>query len=91
MKNLILFIVLTMTTIAVKAQSYTQKYNSLYDRTEFFDSRGTMVGYAKENTLYDRIEYFDARGNMIKYEKQNTLYDRKETYDQRGNQQGYEK
>ena len=84
MKRIILIFVIALTTIAVKAQT-SQKYNSLYQRIEFFDSRGNMIGYAKENTLYNRIEYFDANGNMVKYEKQNDLYNRKETYDKNGN------
>ena len=72
MKKFILIVGLALTTVAVKAQT-SQKYNSLYQRTEFFDSRGNMIGYAKENTLYNRIEYYDANGNLVKYEKQNDL------------------
>ena len=47
----------------------TQKYNIFYERTEFYDTYGNMIGYAKENTFYKRIEYYDAQGNLIKYEK----------------------
>lgn len=47
----------------------TQKYNTFYERTEFYVTYVNMIGYAKENTFYKRIEYYDAQGNLIKYEK----------------------
>ena len=90
-KKIILFLFALVITAGAYSQSYTQKYNSLYDRTDFFDSNGSLIGYAKENTLYNRLEYYDANGNLLKYEKHNDLYNRNETYDQNGNQQGNEK
>ena len=61
---------LVVISIAANAQS-SQKYNSYLNRTEFFNSNGQMIGYAKENTYLNRIEYYDANGTLIKYEKQN--------------------
>ena len=46
-------------TLESYSQNSTQKYNSYLERTEFFDSSGNMVGYAKENTYLNRIEYYD--------------------------------
>ena len=56
---------LLFTVQQVNAQQITQKYNSLYERTEFFDSYGRMIGYAKYNSLYDRLEYYDKNGNLF--------------------------
>ena len=81
---------LIVTCLQVDAQQLTQKYNSFYDRTEFFDSRGRMVGYAKYNNFYDRLEYYDANGNLLKTEKQNNFYNRKDINDGNGNSRGYE-
>lgn len=74
MKKVILFFAILLSIITVNAQT-SQNYNSLYDRTEFLDSYGNMIDYAKYNSLYDRIEYFDRNRNMIKYENKNSLYD----------------
>ena len=78
-------------SLQLNAQQLTQKYNSFYNRTEFYNSAGTMVGYAKYNNFYDRMEYYDASGNLLKTEKQNNLYNRKDINDGNGNSQGYEK
>ena len=75
MKKIMILIVIIFMTTAVNAQSY-EKYNSFYQRTEYFNSNGTMTGYSKENTFYNRIEYFDANGNMTGYEKYNEFYKR---------------
>ena len=68
MKNFILFsLVLFVTTLSFGQT--TQKYNSILDRIEFYDSRGNLTGYAKENSILKRTEYYDERGNLVKYEK----------------------
>ena len=56
-KVLILFITLIGFVTGASAQSYTQKWNDLYKRTEFFDSYGHLIGYAKYNDLYNRMEF----------------------------------
>lgn len=50
-------------------QSYTEKYNSLYDRTEYFDSEGYIFAYSRKNTLLHRIEFYKANGAFIKFKK----------------------
>lgn len=45
------------------AQTSTEKWNSLYERYEYFDSNGTMIGYKKYNKLYERWEYYDLKSN----------------------------
>ena len=64
-----------MICLQTNAQQLTQKYNSFYNRTEFYNAAGTMVGYAKYNNFYDRMEYYDASGNLLKTEKQNNFYE----------------
>ena len=68
-----LWTILVMACSQMNAQQLTQKYNSFYNRTEFYNSSGTMVGYAKYNNFYDRMEYYDASGNLLKTEKQNNF------------------
>lgn len=55
MKKILLILCLFVSTY-VYGQSYSQKYNELLDRVEFFNSYGSMVGYAKYNSLLERIE-----------------------------------
>ena len=56
MKTLFTIVLLCISTL-LWGQNYTQKYNELYDRTEFYNSYGNLIGYAKYNSLYDRLEY----------------------------------
>lgn len=90
MKTLFTIVLLCISTL-LWGQNYTQKYNELYDRTEFYNSYGNLIGYAKYNSLYDRLEYYNANGDLLKTEQYNSLYNRKDIKDQYGNQQGYEK
>ena len=53
----------------VKQQSYTEKYNSLYDRIEYFDSGGNIFAYSRKNILHHRIEFYKANGAFIKFNK----------------------
>ena len=46
-KNILVVVALLMGTGVVSAQSYTQKWNSYLERTEFYDARGNMVGYPR--------------------------------------------
>jgi len=69
MKKIILTSIILFAVFTVNAQT-SQKYNSLYDRTEFFDQYGKMTGYAKINSVYNRVEYYDIYGKLLKYEKQ---------------------
>ena len=57
MKRALLTIVLLLMVACGYSQStsYTQKWNDLYKRTEFFDSYGNLQGWAKYNDLYKRF------------------------------------
>ena len=76
MKRFLIIVALLATWGIASAQSYTQKWNSLYERTEYYDSYGRMIGYSKYNKLYDRMEYYNANGTLVKTESYNSLYDR---------------
>lgn len=68
MKTLFTIVLLCISTL-LWGQNYTQKYNELYDRTEFYNSYGNLIGYAKYNSLYDRLEYYNANGDLLKTEQ----------------------
>lgn len=87
MRKILIFCLLFSVGWVCNAQSYTQKYNSTFDRTEYYDSYGTMVGYSKYNKIFDRIEYYDAYGNLKKTESYNSTFDRTETKNSNGNVQ----
>jgi len=53
----------------VKQQSYSEKYNSLYDRTEYFDSGGNVFAYSRKNKIHQRIEFYKANGAFIKFKE----------------------
>lgn len=44
-------------------QDFTEKYNSLHERYEFYDSNNNLIGYKKYNTLYQRWDYYDLKSN----------------------------
>lgn len=60
MNKIITFLVLLFSFNSF-SQTSTEKWNSLYERYEYFDSSGTMTGYKKYNSLYERWEYFDLK------------------------------
>ena len=51
----------------MKKQTYIEKYNSLYDRTEYFDSGGNFFAYSRKNRIQHRIEFYKANGTFIKF------------------------
>lgn len=59
MKKLI--IIFFFFSIHSNSQTLTEKWNSLYERYEYFDSNNTLVGYKKYNSLYGRWEYYDLK------------------------------
>jgi hypothetical protein len=70
---LMLFFSLIFTSL-IEAQTFTEKYNTELQRTDYFDLQGTFLGYSKENMKYNRVEYFDSTGVLIKFERQSDLY-----------------
>ncbi len=73
--------VVLLLSVAMAAQTYTRKYNEYYQRTEYYDAHGKMIGYSKVNRYYNRTEYYDANGHLKRTEKYNDFYDRTETRD----------
>src|SRR6218665_999905 len=43
------------------SQTATEKYNSLYNRYEYFDSNGTMTGYKVYNKMSSQWEYYSTQ------------------------------
>ena len=60
-KILLIFLVISISQISY-SQSVVEKYNSLYNRYEYFDSSGNMIGYKTYNSLYNQWEYYDVKG-----------------------------
>ena len=59
MKQLLLTVVIALLWgVSLSAQVRTKKYNKFYDRTEYFDAYGNLIGYSKYNDFYDRWEFF---------------------------------
>lgn len=54
----IICIVLLLFTITSFAQTTTEKYNSYLKRYEYFDSRGTLIGYKQYNSYLNQWEYY---------------------------------
>jgi len=58
MKLFITLLTLFVTTSCF-SQNLVEKYNSLYERYEYYDSRNNLVGYKKYNSLRDSWEYYE--------------------------------
>ncbi len=71
MKKIIAIIPILFVVNFIYAQTYTEKYNSLYERTEYFDQNGNMVAYKKWNPSYQRydITYLNETTNYNKPRK----------------------
>ena len=65
MRYLILFLFLVITNLS-NAQSVTQKYNSLYNRYEYFDETGNMIGYKTYNSLLKQWEFYSSTDSKRK-------------------------
>ena len=62
-RKTIIFTIIIFCTISTYGQNITEKWNSLYDRYEYFDSYGSFIAYKKYNSLYKRWEYYDLKTN----------------------------
>lgn len=71
MKKIFFLVLLSFGSVCF-SQSVTEKYNSLYQRYEYFDSSGNIIGYKKYNKLSSQWEYFDLK--ETEYEKQPRQY-----------------
>jgi hypothetical protein len=59
MKKIIYSLFLLLTSTLLFSQTFTEKWNSLYDRYEIFNSSGVMIAYKKYNSLYSRWETYN--------------------------------
>lgn len=57
------------------SQQYTEKWNSLYNRYETFDSSGNMISYKVYNSLYQRWETYTTQSTNSGYETGRTRID----------------
>ena len=55
------------------AEEYSQRWNAYLQRTEYYDSFGTLVAYAQYNQVTKKLEYYDAWGNLLKSEEENPV------------------
>lgn len=65
MKNLFVIFALLFTFLS-NSQTYSEKYNSLYDRFEYYDSDGDLIGYKKWSALNDQWEFFSVKKKSTK-------------------------
>lgn len=66
MKNIFILFIYLLFCISSYSQTRTEKYNSLYERYEYFDQNGQMVGYKKYNSLLGQWEYYETKTNSTK-------------------------
>ncbi|RTY89643.1 hypothetical protein [Flavobacterium sp. GT3R68] len=58
MKHLFLFLLIGSINL-ISAQSYSEKYNDLYKRYEYFNNQGIMIGYKYYDSLNEVWKYKD--------------------------------
>ena len=64
--RLTIFLLVFLNLSLCFSQSVVQKYNSLYNRYEFFDESGNMVAYKTYNSLMNQWELYSTDGNKRK-------------------------
>lgn len=62
MKYISILLFFLITTLS-HSQSVVQKYNSLYNRYEYFDDSGNLLGYKSYNSLLKQWEFYDVEGS----------------------------
>ncbi|MDL2215366.1 hypothetical protein LJC00_04175 [Dysgonomonas sp. OttesenSCG-928-M03] len=63
MRNLLIVLALFVSVSTLTAQDVIKKWNDIYKRYEYYDSRSNMIGYEKWNSIYNRWEYTDTQKN----------------------------
>ncbi|MGB3342980.1 MAG: hypothetical protein WBA61_03630 [Aequorivita sp.] len=58
------------------AQNHSEVYNSVYERYDFINSSGNLIGYRIWNEINQRWDYKDSNGNLYGYQAYNTVYER---------------
>ncbi len=62
----LMFVLLFFSLTIGHSQSVVQKYNSLYNRYEYFDDSGNMIGYKTYNSLLKQWEFYSSDNNTRK-------------------------
>jgi len=76
MKNISLLLISFFFCVSTYSQTITEKYNSLYERYEYFDQNGKMVGHKKYNSYLGQWEYYETKTNSTsKYGEYNQPID----------------
>lgn len=65
MKTVLIFLFIC---VSAYSQTSTEKYNSLYNRYETFDSRGNMISYRLYNSLMQRWETYSVNDDSQGFE-----------------------
>lgn len=68
MKKLLTLLAILIVTFTYSQERYTQKYNSLLDRVEIYNTYGQMVGFVIQDNLTHKILYYNAQGTLVKTE-----------------------
>lgn len=79
MKAFLISLGLLLSLSTTNAQDVTKKWNNIYKRYEYYNSRGNLTGYEKWSSIYNRWEYFNAQpqsnNNGYKYPDYQSPYD----------------
>lgn len=62
MKRFLLALILLLSIGCLEAQTTTEKWSPVYQRWEYYDARGNMIGYKKKN-MYGQWVYTDTQKN----------------------------
>ncbi|SIS30105.1 hypothetical protein SAMN05421639_101713 [Chryseobacterium shigense] len=70
----VIFSVFMLFGVFCFSQTATKKYNSFYNRYEYFDSNGNMTGYEKYNSFSKQYEYYSTNNSQSPQTRQPTQY-----------------
>ena len=80
--KLFLVLILFLFTNLLFSQTYTERYNELMHRYEYYDSNGSLIGYKTYNELMQRWEFYSADNNYNdRYKPYNNYPEYKPIYD----------
>lgn len=63
MKNVLLFLLFLTFTSYSYSQDFSKKWNSVYQRYDYYNSNGYLIGYEKWNQTYQRWDYTNVNTN----------------------------
>ncbi|MDR2955414.1 MAG: SH3 domain-containing protein [Prevotella sp.] len=70
MKRILFVVILLISISGLQAQTTTEKWNSIYQRWEYYDSQHNLIGYKKKN-LYGQWEYTDVQKQKQEQQRRN--------------------